>query len=71
MDLNDYKMKKERNVTVKDVVNSIEPEHLNEIIVVAMNKRGEINMGYSLGNNLQGMAMLDLAKDELKEWSEG
>jgi len=68
MELEEKRMKKERNVTINNVINSIEPEYLNGIIVVTIDKDGTVDTGYSLENSIEGIGMLDITKDELKEW---
>lgn len=69
MDIKSYKQKKERGVSVEDVIQSFSGKHgdYDSIIIVAKCSDGNIDIAYSTANDAELVGLLEVAKSELVE----
>jgi hypothetical protein len=65
MDLNEFKMKKQRGLTPKEILKEVSNADMTDVIVVYKDKEGMIAYGYSADNKVEGIGMLEVVKNEL------
>lgn len=65
IDFSEKKSSLERGASVKDILEeNLEASHnYNSVLVVSLDKDGEINLGYSWESSLQALGMLEVAKN--------
>lgn len=65
IDFSEKKSSKERGASVKEILEeNLEASHdYTSVLVVSLDKDGEINLGYSWESSLQALGMLDVAKN--------
>ena len=65
IDFSEKKSSLERGASVKEILEeNIEASHnYTSVLVVSLDKDGEINLGYSWESSLQALGMLEVAKN--------
>ena len=65
IDFSEKKSGLERGASVKEILEeNLEASHnYTSVLVVSLDKDGEINLGYSWESSLQALGMLDVAKN--------
>lgn len=65
----DAKQKKERGVSVKELLENRlkQTDEFESIVIVGKHKDGTIYTGYSWDNSLEALGMLDIAKIDVTE----
>lgn len=65
IDFSEKKSSLERGASVKDILeqNLEASNNYTSVLVVSLDKDGEINLGYSWDSSLQALGMLDVAKN--------
>ena len=65
IDFSERKSSMERGASVKEILKeNLEASHdYTSVLVVSLDKDGEINLGYSWDSSLQALGMLDVAKN--------
>lgn len=65
IDFSEKKSSLERGASVKEILEeNLEASHdYTSVLVVSLDKDGEINLGYSWDSSLQALGMLDVAKN--------
>ena len=65
IDFSEKKSSLERGASVKEILeeNIEASQNYTSVVVVSLDKDGEINLGYSWESSLQALGMLDVAKN--------
>nr|DAI02497.1 MAG TPA: hypothetical protein [Caudoviricetes sp.] len=65
IDFSEKKSSLERGASVKEILEeNLEASHnYTSVLVVSLDKNGEINLGYSWESSLQALGMLEVAKN--------
>lgn len=65
IDFSERKSSMERGASVKEILKeNLEASHdYTSVLVVSLDKDGEINLGYSWDSSLQALGMLEVAKN--------
>lgn len=72
MDFNEAKQKKERGVSVKDVIKQAleEADNIETIVLVACLKNGDVETAYSWESSLEAIGMLEVGKTDILNFME-
>lgn len=71
VDLEEFKKKKEGVKTPKDIIENIleavEQDKIEDVLVIVIDKEGEVRVGWSAMSNVHAYGMLELSKEVIRQ----